>query len=92
MMHRPAQVLEDASAMLKDWKSDRTSFVSQKSSLITDALRLKAGASTGVAVKCGVYESLGTAALQDELDYADYERVVQQELDGLLAAHIKTNP
>jgi Arc/MetJ family transcription regulator len=79
-----AQVLKDASALLKGWTSDKTSFVSRKSGLLTDALRLKAGASTGLAVKCGVYESLGTAALQDELDFSEYARVVQQELDALL--------
>lgn len=76
--------MKDASLLLEVWRNDKTSYLSKKTGLVTDALRLKRGASTGLAVRCGVYDALGPAGQQEDLDFAEYEKVVQEELDALL--------
>jgi hypothetical protein len=79
-----SEILKDASLLLEVWRNDKTSYLSKKTGLVTDALRLKRGASTGLAVRCGVYDALGPAGQQEDLDFAEYEKVVQEELDALL--------
>ena len=73
-------LLQQASLLMEPYHNWTTQFESKHTGMTEDALRIKPGASTGLAVRSGTYERLGTPAMQEEVDYSAYVATVKGEL------------
>lgn len=73
-------LLQQASLLMEPYHNWTTQFESKHTGMTENALRIKPGASTGLAVRSGTYERLGTPAMQEEVDYSAYVATVKGEL------------
>ena len=79
-------LMAEAAKIIGPYQNWDTTFES-KGGFLEDALRLKSGSSTGLAVQSGAYEQLGTPTSQDDLDYGAYAALIESELERLVTGN-----